>query len=221
MLAFVHLIKLRSDLAHTLASLCSFSFSYRKRFVIGVAEGANFLFNHFITSGKLGLWHIVKTPMRRVKHAVFIVGTGGTGKSSVLDVIETALAGKHVNRSSTYSEIFDKFSETLVNNRVVGIEDKAIARGHDTNVYTNLKQIIDYNQRTVSIKHQQRSVVREMYSQAKAREAGKHMGRSAKLDKATQEQVRKEAAAGANKAKLAKDNGISRATLYAILKATT
>ncbi|QJD89903.1 recombinase family protein [Duganella dendranthematis] len=61
---------------------------------------------------------------------------------------------------------------------------------------------------------------RRVEGQAKARAAGKHMGRTAKLDKATQEKVRKEAAmSGVNKAKLAKDNGISRATLYAILKA--
>jgi hypothetical protein len=107
---------------------------------------------------------IVQTPMRRVKHAVFIVGTGGTGKSSILEIVETALGGKHVNRTSTYAELFDKFSETLVNNRVVGIEDKAIGRGGEPYVYTNMKQIIDYNLRSVSIKHQQRSVMREVYS---------------------------------------------------------
>jgi DNA invertase Pin-like site-specific DNA recombinase len=60
---------------------------------------------------------------------------------------------------------------------------------------------------------------RRAEGQAKAREAGKHMGRSAKLSKDKQDELRKEAAAGANKAKLAKDSGISRATLYAILKA--
>ncbi|MYM65408.1 recombinase family protein [Pseudoduganella sp. FT55W] len=61
---------------------------------------------------------------------------------------------------------------------------------------------------------------RRAEGQAKARAAGKHMGRSAKLNKETQDKLRKEAAVpGANKAKLAEDYGISRATLYAILKA--
>ncbi|WP_070269073.1 recombinase family protein [Duganella sp. HH101] len=61
---------------------------------------------------------------------------------------------------------------------------------------------------------------RRAEGQAKAREAGKHMGRSSKLSPDMQEKLRKEAAvAGANKAKLAEDYGISRATLYAILKA--
>ncbi|MQA39628.1 recombinase family protein [Rugamonas aquatica] len=60
---------------------------------------------------------------------------------------------------------------------------------------------------------------RRAEGQAKARAAGKHMGRSAKLDKDMQEKLRKEAADGASKTKLAEDYGISRATLYAILKA--
>ena len=61
---------------------------------------------------------------------------------------------------------------------------------------------------------------RRVEGQAKARAAGTHMGRSAKLSPDAQEKLRKEVAAdGANKAKLAEAYGISRATLYAIIKA--
>jgi DNA invertase Pin-like site-specific DNA recombinase len=61
---------------------------------------------------------------------------------------------------------------------------------------------------------------RRAEGQAKAREAGKHMGRSAKLNKVEQADLRKRAEAGENKTKLAETFQVSRATLYAILKAT-
>lgn len=60
---------------------------------------------------------------------------------------------------------------------------------------------------------------RRAEGQAKAREAGKHMGRSAKLSPSQAAAVRERAAAGESKTDLAAEYGISRATLYAILKA--
>jgi hypothetical protein len=45
----------------------------------------------------------------------------------------------------------------------VAHEDKAIGRGGEQYVYTNMKQVIDYNRRTIRIKHQQRSVTREVF----------------------------------------------------------
>lgn len=107
---------------------------------------------------------IIQTPMRKVKHALFLVGAGGTGKSSLLDIMEVALCGRHIDRSPTYKSLLEPFSEVACNNRVIGIEDKAIGRGAESYTYTNLKQLIDYDKRTVQIKHQQRSVMREMYS---------------------------------------------------------
>ena len=59
---------------------------------------------------------------------------------------------------------------------------------------------------------------RRVEGQAKARAAGTHMGRSAKLSPDLQETLRKEAAASAGKTKLAEDYGISRATLHATFK---
>jgi hypothetical protein len=107
---------------------------------------------------------IIKTPMRKVKHAMFIVGAGGTGKSSLLDIMEVVLCRRHIDRTPTYKGLLEPFSEVACNNRVVGIEDKAIGRGGEAYTYTNMKQLIDYDKRTVQIKHQQRSVQREMYS---------------------------------------------------------
>lgn len=106
---------------------------------------------------------IVQTPMKRAKHALFLVGEGGTGKSTILDILESALCGRHIDRSATYTGAQDPFSEVFVNNRVVAFEDKAIGSGGESYVYTNLKQVIDYNRRRVSIKHGQRSVMREVH----------------------------------------------------------
>jgi DNA invertase Pin-like site-specific DNA recombinase len=60
---------------------------------------------------------------------------------------------------------------------------------------------------------------RRAEGQAKAREAGKHMGRHAKLTDAQKATVRQLAAEGESKTKLADDYKISRATLYAVIKA--
>lgn len=106
---------------------------------------------------------IVQFPMRKVTHGLFLVGEGGTGKSTVLDILERALCRRHVDRTPTYTDAQDKFSEVFVNNRVVAFEDKAIGTGGETYVYTNLKQVIDYDRRRVSIKHGQRSVMREVH----------------------------------------------------------
>ena len=61
---------------------------------------------------------------------------------------------------------------------------------------------------------------RRVEGQAKAREAGKHMGRTAKLSADQVADLRTRAAAGESKTKLASDFGISRATLYATIKVT-
>jgi len=60
---------------------------------------------------------------------------------------------------------------------------------------------------------------RRAEGQAKARAAGKHMGRNAKLSPAQAAAVRERAAAGESKTDLAEEYGVSRATLYAIIKA--
>jgi len=59
---------------------------------------------------------------------------------------------------------------------------------------------------------------RRAEGQAKAREAGKHMGRNAKLTPDQVASLRQRAAAGESKVELAKEYGVSRATLYAALK---
>jgi DNA invertase Pin-like site-specific DNA recombinase len=59
---------------------------------------------------------------------------------------------------------------------------------------------------------------RRAEGQAKAREAGKHMGRHAKLTPEQVAKLRESVKAGESKTELAKDLGISRATLYAALK---
>jgi len=60
---------------------------------------------------------------------------------------------------------------------------------------------------------------RRAEGQAKAREAGKHMGRHAKLTPEQVVKLRQRVEAGESKVEIAKDLGISRATLYATLKA--
>ena len=59
---------------------------------------------------------------------------------------------------------------------------------------------------------------RRIEGQAKAREAGKHMGRHAKLTPEEAATIRARAAAGESKTELAGEFGVSRATLYATLK---
>jgi hypothetical protein len=105
----------------------------------------------------------IQNPMRRVRHAVFLVGEGGTGKSTILDILETALCRRHVDRTQSYSSANDPHSEALCNNRVLAYEDKPIGNGGEAYVYTALKQTIDYDRRTVNIKHGQRAVQREVY----------------------------------------------------------
>jgi DNA invertase Pin-like site-specific DNA recombinase len=60
---------------------------------------------------------------------------------------------------------------------------------------------------------------RRAEGQAKAREAGKHMGRHAKLTADQVADLCKRAKAGESKVELAKEFGISRATLYSTIKA--
>jgi len=59
---------------------------------------------------------------------------------------------------------------------------------------------------------------RRAEGQAKAREAGKHMGRHAKLNPEQVASLRQRAEAGESKVELAKEFKVSRATLYAALK---
>jgi len=59
---------------------------------------------------------------------------------------------------------------------------------------------------------------RRAEGQAKAREAGKHMGRHAKLNADQVAAIAKRAKAGESKTELAAEYGVSRATLYAALK---
>jgi len=61
---------------------------------------------------------------------------------------------------------------------------------------------------------------RRAEGQAKAREAGKHMGRTAKLNADQVAAIRTRAAEGESKTDLATEYGVSRATLYAAIKAT-
>jgi len=107
---------------------------------------------------------IIQTPMKRAKHGVFLCGQGGSGKSSILDILETALGRRHIDRSSSYAGANDKHSEVYCNNIVVAHEDKAIGSNAELYTYTNLKQVIDYGRRNVNIKHGQRAVMREVYS---------------------------------------------------------
>lgn len=60
---------------------------------------------------------------------------------------------------------------------------------------------------------------RRAEGQAKAREAGKHMGRHAKLTADQVTTIRARAKTGESKVELAKEFKVSRATLYATLKA--
>jgi DNA invertase Pin-like site-specific DNA recombinase len=60
---------------------------------------------------------------------------------------------------------------------------------------------------------------RRAEGQAKARDAGKHMGRFSKLTDDQKATVRQRAAEGESKTRLADEYEISRATLYAIIKA--
>jgi DNA invertase Pin-like site-specific DNA recombinase len=59
---------------------------------------------------------------------------------------------------------------------------------------------------------------RRVEGQAKAREAGTHMGRTAKLSADQVATIRTRAAAGDSKTALAEEYGVSRATLYAAIK---
>jgi DNA invertase Pin-like site-specific DNA recombinase len=59
---------------------------------------------------------------------------------------------------------------------------------------------------------------RRAEGQAKAREAGKHMGRTAKLSADQVAELRTRAKADESKTALATEFGISRATLYAAIK---
>lgn len=59
---------------------------------------------------------------------------------------------------------------------------------------------------------------RRAEGQAKAREAGKHMGRAAKLSPQQVIALCKRVSEGENKTELAKEFGISRATLYSTIK---
>jgi hypothetical protein len=107
---------------------------------------------------------MIQTPERRAKHAVFLVGAGGTGKSSTLDILETTMHRRHVDRSQSYKSANDCHSEAFCNNRLVAFEDKPIGSGGEEYNYTMLKQVIDYDRRTVNIKHGQRAVQREVNS---------------------------------------------------------
>lgn len=105
---------------------------------------------------------IIQQPMQRAKHGVFMVGAGGTGKSSVLDILETVMRRRHVDRTQTFPGANDKHSEAYCNNRVIAFEDKPISAGSEAYYYTALKQVIDYDRRTINIKHGQRAVQREV-----------------------------------------------------------
>ena len=62
----------------------------------------------------------------------------------------------------------------------------------------------------------ERSLIKERQAEgiAAAKKKGKHLGRKSKLTSEQREQVRTRAAAGADKSALAKEFGISRASIY-------
>lgn len=66
----------------------------------------------------------------------------------------------------------------------------------------------------------ERSIIKERQAEgiAKAKEAGKYKGRKAKLSQECVEEIREKAALGVEKASLANEYGISRQTLYRLIK---
>jgi energy-coupling factor transporter ATP-binding protein EcfA2 len=103
---------------------------------------------------------IVQNPELRPQWALILTGDQGSGKSSLVSLIRTALDERYVWSGNSYTPVFEKFSEVLPDNLVVCFDDAPSSQ--DT--YEKLKRAITCAEVEVEIKGQQNRVEREVYA---------------------------------------------------------
>ena len=101
---------------------------------------------------------IIQNPMRRPQHGLLITGEQGNGKSTILQLVHKALGNRHTWTDNSYTTAFKDFSEVLPNNLFVVFDD-AIS---NKNTHQRLKLEITRSYQSVNIKHQQRTIDREV-----------------------------------------------------------
>jgi hypothetical protein len=103
---------------------------------------------------------IVQNPEYRPQWGLILTGDQGSGKSSLVSLIRTALDERYVWSGNSYTPVFEKYSEVLPDNLVVCFDDAP--SNQDT--YEKLKRAITCAEVEVEIKHQQNRVEREVYA---------------------------------------------------------
>ncbi|WP_075793752.1 primase-helicase family protein [Massilia putida] len=103
---------------------------------------------------------IVQNPELRPQWSLLLTGDQGSGKSSLVSLIRTALDERYVWSGNSYTPVFEKFSEVLPDNLVICFDD---APSHQ-DTYEKLKRAITCAEVEVEIKGQQNRVEREVYA---------------------------------------------------------
>jgi energy-coupling factor transporter ATP-binding protein EcfA2 len=103
---------------------------------------------------------IVQNPELRPQFGLILTGDQGSGKSSLVSLIRTALNERYVWSGNSYTPVFEKFSEVLPDNLVVCFDDAP----SKTETYEKLKRAITCSEVEVEIKGQQNRVEREVYA---------------------------------------------------------
>jgi hypothetical protein len=103
---------------------------------------------------------IVQNPENRPQWSVILTGEQGSGKSSLISLIKTALGERYVWSGNSYTPVFEKFSEVLPDNLVVCFDDAP----SNADTYERLKRAITCADVEVEIKGQQNRVEREVYA---------------------------------------------------------
>jgi hypothetical protein len=103
---------------------------------------------------------IVQNPELRPQWSLILTGDQGSGKSSLVSLIRTALDERYVWSGNSYTPVFEKFSEVLPDNLVVCFDDAP----SNQETYEKLKRAITCAEVEVEIKGQQNRVEREVYA---------------------------------------------------------
>lgn len=103
---------------------------------------------------------IVQNPELRPQWALILTGDQGSGKSSLVSLIRTALNERYVWSGNSYTPVFEKFSEVLPDNLVVCFDDAP----SNADTYERLKRAVTCAEVEVEIKGQQNRVEREVYA---------------------------------------------------------
>ncbi len=103
---------------------------------------------------------IFQRPLERPIFGLILTGDSKCGKSSLVSVIKAGLGGNHVNDTLSFTDFWKDFSTVWADYLLNAVEDQVAPRDADT----KMKQPMSVKSKNFSIKNEQETVSRDMFS---------------------------------------------------------